>query len=374
MIFCEMEIILERSFIEMEKNYRVLAINPGSTSTKVGIYEGEKMIYEGVVRHSREELSPYPTIYSQKDMRLELVKKLVENDGDTLDEMDAFVGRGGIVRPLKSGVYAINDKLVDDLINLPSAQRHASALGGIIARGFGDAYGKPSFIVDPVTVDERDEIATFTGLPNVKRACIFHCLNQKASARHYCKLNGKKYEEVNVVVAHMGGGISVAAHERGRIIDVTDTMTGEGPFTPERCGAIPAKAIADMIFDEGKTREEINGYIAGKGGLMAYFGTNSALDVENMAKSGDEYAKEVYEAMGYTISKAVGEMAVALKGKVDAVILTGGLAYGKPLTDYITAHVAFIAPVVCYPGEGELSALAAGAIRVLSGEEAAKEY
>ncbi len=359
----------------MKKDYRVLVINPGSTSTKVGVYEGETMLYEGVVRHSRDELSPYPTIISQKDMRLDLVKKLIEENGYTLDEMDAFVGRGGIIRPLfHAGVYTINDRLIDDLINLPSAQRHASALGGIIARGFGDAYGKPSFVVDPVTVDERDEIAKVTGLPFVHRECIFHCLNQKAAARHYCKLNGRRYDEVSVVVAHMGGGISVAAHKNGRIIDVTDTMSGEGPFTPERCGAISAKAVAEMIFDQGKTRAEINGYIAGKGGLMAHFGTNSALDVERKAEAGDEHAKLIYDAMGYTIAKAVGEMATVLSGKVDAVILTGGLAYSKPLTDYISERVGFIAPIECYPGEGELSALAAGAIRVLTGEEEPREY
>ena len=359
----------------MEKKFRVLAINPGSTSTKVGIYEGENMLYEGTVRHSREELSVYPTIYAQKDMRMELVKKLVEENGYKVGEMDAFIGRGGIIRPLShSGVYAIGETLINDLINLPSAQRHASMLGGIIAHAWGKEYGKPAFIADPVTVDERREIAKITGLPNVKRDCIFHCLNQKAACRHYCKLNGKKYEDVNLIVAHMGGGISVAAHDHGRIVDVNDTMTGEGPFTPERCGALPAKAVVDMIVDEGKTREEIYKYIAGKGGFMAHFNTNSAVDVEKMIAAGDEHAKLIYDAMAYNISKTVGEMATVLCGDVEAVILTGGLAYGKMLTDYITEHVKFIAPVVIYPGEGELSALAAGANRVLSGEEEVREY
>lgn len=358
----------------MEKKYRVLAINPGSTSTKVGIYEGSEMLYEGTVRHSREELAEFTTIYAQKDMRLKLVESLIEENGFKASEMDAFVGRGGIIRPLKSGVYNIGEKLMDDLINLPSAQRHASMLGGVIAKAFGDQYGKPSFIVDPVTVDERDEIAKITGLPQIKRDCIFHCLNQKSVCRYHCRLNGLKYEDLNLVVAHMGGGISVAAHRKGVIVDVTDAISGEGPFTPERCGYIPAKQLADLIYSGKYSSDEVYKLISGKGGLMAHFNTNSALDVEKAAESGDEHAKMIYDAMGYNIAKACGQMATVLCGKVDAVILTGGLAYSKMLTDYITERVSFIAPVAVYPGEGELSALAAGAIRVLSGEEQAKEY
>lgn len=358
----------------MEKTYRVLAVNPGSTSTKVGIYEGYEMLYEGTVRHSREELSKFAAIHDQKDMRMELVERLIEENGYKLSDMDAFVGRGGIVRPLKSGVYTINEKLMDDLINLPSAQRHASMLGGVIARAYGDRFGKPSFIVDPVTVDERDEIAKITGLPQIRRGCIFHCLNQKSVCRYHCRLNDMKYEEHNFVVAHLGGGISVAAHRKGVIVDVTDAMSGEGPFTPERCGALPAKDLADFIFESGLSREEINKLIAGRGGLMAHFNTNSALDVERMVEAGDEHAKLMYDAMAYNIAKHCGAMAAVLAGEVDAVIITGGIAYSKMLTEYIKEHVAFIAPVFIYPGEGELSALAAGAIRVLTGEEQPKEY
>ncbi len=358
----------------MEKSYRILAINPGSTSTKVGVYEGYDMLYEGTVRHSREELAKFAQIHDQKDMRMELVEDLIEENGYKLSEMDAFVGRGGIIRPLKSGVYNINDALLDDLKNLPSAQRHASMLGGVIARAFGEAYGKPSFIVDPVTVDERDEVAKITGLPQITRGCIFHCLNQKSVCRYHCRLNGMKYEEHNFVVAHLGGGISVAAHRKGVIVDVTDAMEGEGPFTPERCGALPAKQLADLIYDGGYSREEINKLIAGKGGLMAYFNTNSAIDVEKMIADGNEQAKMVYEAMAYNIAKSIGAMAAVLKGEVDAVLITGGIAYSKMLSEYLVEHSKFIAPVFVYPGEGELSALAAGAYRVLIGEEEPKEY
>ncbi len=358
----------------MEKTYRVLAVNPGSTSTKVGIYEGYEMLYEGTVRHSQEELSKFAAIHDQKDMRMELVESLIEENGYKLADMDAFVGRGGIVRPLKSGVYTINEKLMDDLINLPSAQRHASMLGGVIARAYGDRYGKPSFIVDPVTVDERDEIAKITGLPQIKRGCIFHCLNQKSVCRYHCRLNDMKYEEHNFVVAHLGGGISVAAHRKGVIVDVTDAMSGEGPFTPERCGALPAKDLADFIFESGLPRDEINKLIAGRGGLMAHFNTNSAIDVEKMVEAGDGHAKLIYDAMAYNVAKSCGAMAAVLAGEVDAVIITGGIAYSKMLTEYVKERVSFIAPVVIYPGEGELSALAAGAVRVLSGEEEPKEY
>ena len=358
----------------MEKKYRVLAINPGSTSTKVGVYEGYDMLYEGTVRHSQEELSQFAAIHDQKDMRMRLVEELIEENGYKLSEMDAFVGRGGIIRPLKSGVYNINEALLDDLKNLPSAQRHASMLGGVIARAYGDKYGKPSFIVDPVTVDERDEIATVTGLPQIRRGCIFHCLNQKSVCRYHCRLNDMKYDEHNFVVAHLGGGISVAAHRKGVIVDVTDAMSGEGPFTPERCGALPAKDLADFIFESGLSRAEINKLIAGKGGFMAYFNTNSAIEVERMIEAGNEQAKLVYEAMAYNIAKACGSMAAVLAGDVDAVIITGGMAYSKMLSEYISEHVKFIAPVYVYPGEGELSALAAGAVRVLSGEEEPKEY
>lgn len=358
----------------MSKVYRVLAINPGSTSTKVGVYEGETMVYEGVVRHSAEELKKCGSIIAQAPMRMELIKRLLSEENIDLASIDAFVGRGGIVRPMRSGVYTINDKLLDDLKNLPSAQRHASALGGIFARELGDEYGKPSFIADPVVVDERADIAKVTGLPGVERTCVFHCLNQKASARQYCAEHGKKYDEVSLIVAHMGGGISVGAHENGVVIDVNDGIAGEGPFSPERIGSLPVKLVLDMCFSGEYTKEQLYGFCSKAGGFVAHLGTNSALDVENAMLAGDEKAKMVFEALGYNVAKTIGEMAAVLKGKAEAIILTGGLAYSKPLCNYIAEMVSFMAPVVVYPGESELGALAGSAIRVLSGEENAKEY
>ena len=358
----------------MAKQYRILAINPGSTSTKVGVYDGEIKVFEGVVRHTAEELAKCPTIIAQAPMRMELIKNLLKEHNVDLRTVDAFIGRGGIVKPMKSGVYTVNDTLLNDLKTLPSAQRHASALGGIFARQLGDEYGKPCFIADPVVVDERNEIAKVTGLPDVERTCVFHCLNQKASAPMYCKEHGKKYNDVNLIVAHMGGGISVGAHEKGVVIDVNDGIAGEGPFSPERTGGIPVKIVLDMVYSGKYTKEQLYGFCSKAGGFVAHMGTNSALDVERAMLAGDEKAKLIFEALGYNVAKTIGEMATVLKGTAEAIILTGGLAYSKPLCNYIKEMVSFIAPVVVYPGESELEALVGGAIRVLSGEEEARTY
>ena len=332
----------------MSQNYRVLAINPGSTSTKIGVFEGEKLVYEGVVRHTAEEIAAWGGVIAQAPMRMKLIKDLLAKENIDLATMDAFVGRGGIVRPLKSGVYTINEKLLDDLYHLPSASRHASALGGIFAHELGEEYGKPCFIADPVVVDERNDIARVTGLPDVERTCV--------------------------IVAHMGGGISVAASEKGVVIDVNDAIAGEGPFSPERTGSIPMKLVLDMCFSGDYTKEQLYGFCSKTGGFVAHMGTNSALDVENAMLAGDEKAKMVFEALGYNVAKTIGEMATVLKGNVEAILLTGGLAYSKPLCKYISDMVSFIAPICVYPGESELDALAGSAIRVLSGEEDAKEY
>ena len=358
----------------MSQNYRVLAINPGSTSTKIGVFEGEKLVYEGVVRHTAEEIAAWGGVIAQAPMRMKLIKDLLAKENIDLATMDAFVGRGGIVRPLKSGVYTINEKLLDDLYHLPSASRHASALGGIFAHELGEEYGKPCFIADPVVVDERNDIARVTGLPDVERTCVFHCLNIKATARKYCKEHEKDYNNTNLIVAHMGGGISVAASEKGVVIDVNDAIAGEGPFSPERTGSIHMKLVLDMCFSGDYTKEQLYGFCSKTGGFVAHMGTNSALDVENAMLAGDEKAKMVFEALGYNVAKTIGEMATVLKGNVEAILLTGGLAYSKPLCKYISDMVSFIAPICVYPGESELDALAGSAIRVLSGEEDAKEY
>ena len=358
----------------MLNKFRVLAINPCSTSTKVGVYEGDQMIYEGVIRHTPEEIAGCDGILAQAPMRMKLIKKLLADEKVDLSSIDAFVGRGGIVKPMLSGVYTVSDKLLNDLKTMPSSLRHASALGGIFARELGEEYGKPAYIVDPVVVDERTEIAKMTGLPGIKRGCVFHCLNQKAVARLYSAKIGKKYNECNFVVAHMGGGITVGAHEKGVIVDVTDGMAGEGPFSPERVGSLPVKTVLDMVYSGKYTKEELYSFTAKSGGFVAHCHTNSMIDVEKAAAAGDENAKAVFDAMAYNVGKSIGEMAAVLKGRVDAILLTGGLAYSEHFCEEITEMVEFIAPVVRYPGESELSALAAGAMRVLSGEESAREY
>ncbi len=354
--------------------HQVLVINPGSTSTKVGVFVGEDRIYEGTVRHSTEELAKYSSVIDQAPMRMELIKKLLKEQNIDIAAMDAFIGRCGIVKPMRSGTYTVNDKLLYDLENLPSALSHASCLGGVFAREFGEEYGKPYFVADPVVVDEREEIAKVTGLPGVERTCVFHCLNQKACVRRYCKENGKRFEDVNVIVAHMGGGTTVGAHSNGAVIDVNDGINGEGPYSPERLGGLNVKTVLDLVASGKYTMEQMYDFCSKAGGFVAHFGTNSSLDIENRALAGDEEAKLVFFGMGYNVAKTIGAMAAVLKGKVDAIILTGGQSYSKPLCNYIREMVEFIAPVVIYPGEGELEALAASAIRVLEGEEAAKEY
>ncbi len=356
------------------KKYRVLVINPGSTSTKVGVFDGEDCIYEGTVRHSTEELSKYPNIIDQAPMRMELIRNLLKENNIDIATVDAFIGRGGIVKPMRSGTYTVNDKLLYDLEHLPSALSHASCLGGVFARQFGEEYGKPYFIADPVVVDEREQIAKVTGLPGVERNGVFHCLNQKAVARRYCKEHGIRYEDANIIVAHLGGGNTIGAHHHGIVVDVNDGINGEGPFSPERLGGLQVKTVLDLLESGKYTIAEMRTLCSKSGGFVAHFGTNNALEIEKRAMAGDEQASLMFYALGYNVAKTIGEMAVVLKGKVDAIIITGGQGYSKPLCKYIEEMVGFIAPVVVYPGEGELEALAASAIRVLEGEEEAKEY
>ena len=360
----------------MEENgriYRILSINPGSTSTKIGVFDGCKDIFQCTVRHPAEELEKFERILDQKEMRLELIISKLEQNGLSLETIDAFVGRGGILSPMKSGVYTINDLMIHDLWN-GKASAHASALGGIFASELGKKYGKPSFIVDPVVVDERNEVAKISGIPDAPRTCVFHALNQKSVARHYASSVGKRYEECCLVVAHLGGGISVGAHEYGRVVDVNDAIDGEGPFSPERCGGIQADKLINMCFSGNYSQDQMLAYTSKAGGLLAHLGTTDCVKAEQLAASGDETAKIVLDAMAYNIGKEIGSMAAVLEGRAEAIILTGGLAYSKALTERISAMVGFIAPVKLYPGEDELRALAEGALRVLSCEETPKEY
>lgn len=349
-----------------------LIINPGSTSTKIAVFEDETMLFDKTLRHSTEEINQYDTIFDQKEFRKNIILDFLKEQNFDIATLDMVVGRGGLVKPIPGGTYRVSDALMEDLKIGPQGQ-HASNLGGVLAREIADSIGKPSFIVDPVAVDELQPIARVSGMPEIERNSIFHPLNQKAMARRYAKENGKKYEDINVIVAHMGGGVSVGAHRKGQVVDVSNALEGDGAFSPERAGGLPVGPLLRLCFSGKYTEKELYKKLVGGGGFNAYLGTNDMQEVTKMAET-DEKAKLLFDAFVYQVSKDIGARAATLKGEVDAIILTGGIAYGNKVTDGIKDYVGWIAPVVVYPGEDELLALAQGGLRVLNGEEEAKEY
>jgi len=357
----------------------VLTINPGSTSTKVALYDGERPLFVETVHHSAEEIAAFPHIADQYAFRRDAVLSLLDEKGFGLDSLDAVVGRGGILRPIRSDTYLVNEKMLNELRH-PQEREHASNLGAIIADEIARRAGVPAFIVDPVCVDEFDEIARISGLPEIERRSLSHALNLKAAARQAARDLGKRYDEVNLLVVHLGGGISVSPHRRGRMVDVNQALDGTGPFAPERAGGLPVGDVLRLAYsvpphDEAHyTYEEMFKKIAGRGGLVAHLGTNDACEVERRIEEGDEHAKLIYEAMAYQIAKEIGLMATVLKGDVDAIVLTGGLARSDMLVDWIVQRVEWIAPVMIYPGEDEMLAMAQGALRVLRDEEKARDY
>jgi len=353
--------------------YKLLMINPGSTSTKIGVYEDENEVLEETLRHSSEEIGKYEGIFGQLNFRKDVILKVLKEKDFDIKTLDAIVGRGGLLKSIEGGTYAVNDAMINDL-KIGVQGQHASNLGGVIASEIAKTLDIPAFIVDPVVVDEMEEVARISGIPELERKSIFHALNQKAVAKRYAKESGKKYEELNLIIAHMGGGVSVAAHKNGKVIDVNNTLDGEGPLSPERAGGLPSGDLARMCFSGKYTLEEILKKINGKGGFVAYLNTNDAREVIAKVEAGDKKAKLIFDAMSYQVAKAIGSCAAVLSGKVDAIILTGGIAYGKPTVDYIKEKVEFIAKVVVYAGEDELLALAQGGLRVLSGQEQAKVY
>jgi butyrate kinase len=358
---------------KMQDIFRLLIINPGSTSTKIAIFDNEKPVLEQTLRHSNEELAPYATVIDQFEFRKNVILETLNTNGINITKLSAVVGRGGLLKPMEGGTYKVNSNMLEDLKGTVMGQ-HASNLGGIIANEIASQLGIPAFIVDPVVVDEMDEIARFSGMPEIKRISIFHALNQKAVARRAAADLGKKYEELNLIVTHLGGGISIGAHKNGRIIDVNNALNGEGPFSPERTGSLPVSGLVKLCYSGKYTIEEMNKKIAGKGGLVAYLGTNDGREVVKMIEAGDKNAELVYKAMAYQVAKEIGACATVLEGKVDAICLTGGLAYDKHLIGWIKESVEFIGEVRVYPGEDEMIALAEGGLRVLRGEEKAREY
>ncbi len=357
----------------MENEFRILAVNPGSTSTKVAVYDNEEPVFTEVLRHPVEQIEKYSTIYDQFGFRKDLVLKTLEEKNIRLDSLDAVVGRGGNMKPVPGGTHRVNEQMVEDL-KVGIMGQHASNLGGIIAFAIAQPLNLPSFVVDPVIVDEFDELARISGMPEIQRKSKDHPLNQKAVARRAAAEMGGEYHHFNFLVSHLGGGISVGVHRKGRIVDVNNCLDGDGPFSPERAGGLPVGALIDMCYSGKYTREEMRRKIVGGGGLVAYLGTNDGREIAKRIQEGDRYARLIYEAMAYQVSKEIGAGATVLKGDVDAIILTGGLAFDDMLVDWIKERIGFIARVFVYPGEFEMIAMVQGVLRVLKGQEKAKIY
>ncbi|MCH5343990.1 MAG: butyrate kinase [Acetatifactor sp.] len=350
-----------------------LIINPGSTSTKIGVFEDENLLFEETLRHSTEEIGRYATIVDQKDFRKKIITDLLESKNFDLKSLNVVVGRGGMLKPIPGGTYAVTDDLLEDL-KVGVQGQHASNLGGILAREIADSIGVPSYIVDPVVVDELQPLARYSGVPELPRTSVFHALNQKAVAKRYAKEIGKPYDSLRLIVVHMGGGVSVGAHIEGNVVDVFNALDGDGAFSPERAGAAPSGALIKMCFSGKYTEKEVYSKFVGKGGFNAYLGTNDMREVTKRANEGDTKAAEAKQAFIYQVAKDIGSMACVLNGKVDQIIVTGGIAYGTDVVDALKERAEWIAPFTVYPGEDELLALAQGALRVLNGEEQAMKY
>ncbi len=351
----------------MEK-YRILSINPGSTSTKIGLFENEKIIFKTSIEHTPEDLKPFKDIKDQYEFRLNTVIQTLEKENIDINSINAFSGRGGSLEPCSGGTYLINDLMYKDASQMKIV-KHPSALGIVIAKNLGDKYGKPSFCVNPPDVDEFIVEARITGIPDVYRESRIHALNQKEIAIRYAKKINKNYKNLNLIICHLGGGISIAAHRKGKMIDCNDIVNGDGPMTPNRSGFLPAKAVLKMCINQTYTKDQIKSFIGKNGGLTAWLGTNDIRKVHQMIEKGNQKAKIILDAMIYQIIKQIGAMYASLKCNCSAIILTGGIANDKYVKDKIKAYCKKMAKVVTMPGEFELEALAAGAVRVLKGEE-----
>ncbi|MFP3860177.1 MAG: butyrate kinase [Bacteroidales bacterium] len=356
------------------EEYYILAINPGSTSTKIAVFKNAKSAFLKNIKHSTDALKDFEKIADQFHFRKEVILNELKNTDIDIENISAVVGRGGLVKPIESGVYEVNEAMKKDLKDSPLGE-HASNLGGLIASDIAESLPNArAFIADPVVVDEMQEVARIAGHPKFKRHSIFHALNQKAIARSHANSLDKKYEDLKLIVVHLGGGVSVGAHKNGKVIDVNNALDGDGPFSPERSGSLPVGQLAKLCFSGEVSYEEVKKIITGQGGLVAYLGTNDAYQVEMMVRNGDDKAKLIQNALAYQVAKEIGSMATVLKGKVDGILLTGGMAHNPLLVDYVRNMVEFIAPLSVYPGEDEMQALAMNGLRVLKGETKPKVY
>lgn len=348
---------------------KLLVINPGSTSTKIAVYEDDKAKWVESITHSLDELKKYKTVYDQFDMRTELIKKSLEEHGDELDSFDAIVSRGGNMPPVSAGAYEVNDYMVDCLHYRPGDQ-HASNVGAGIAKELADSVGIKAYTYDAITVDEMDEITKICGLKGIRRPARGHNLNTRAAALKLCRDKGLDYKNVNIIVAHLGGGVTVNLHSKGRISDFISDC--EGPFSPERAGGVPTYEIVKMCYSGEFTYEEMMKNLQRKGGMISYFGTADMREIEKLCAEGNKEAQLVFDAMALDVAKNIAKISATVCGKVDYIVLTGGLAYSKAFTDKVAERVSFIAPVDLIPGENEMQSLAEGVLRVLNGEETAK--
>ena len=356
--------------------YRILAINPGSTSTKVAVYFNQKSRFLKTIRHPLEDLNKFKRIVDQSGFRKKIILEELEKGDTKVEYISAVVGRGGILKPVESGIYEVNEEMRKDMIECTYGE-HASNLGGLIAYNIAISFKNKkvrAFIADPTVVDEFQEVSRISGHPKFERRSIFHALNHKAMGRAYANFLGRKYEELNLIIVHMGGGISVAAHQKGRVIDANQALDGDGPFTPERSGTLPAGDLARLCFSGKYPLDYVMKMIKGKGGMIAYLGTNDAYEAGLKAENGDKKTILILNAMAYQIAKEIGAMGAVMKGNVDAIILTGGIAHNSMIVDYIKTMVAHIAKVVVYPGEDEMEALVMNALMVMKGEVECKVY
>ncbi|HBC80228.1 MAG TPA: butyrate kinase [Bacteroidales bacterium] len=352
----------------------ILAINPGSTSTKFALFEEGNLLFEKTLRHTSEELSGYKKITDQFHFRMDLIMKELHAKKIDLSGLAAVVGRGGLIKPIESGIYEVNEKMINDLRKGIMGE-HASNLGGLIADDIASSLpGARAYIVDPVVVDELEPVARISGHPAIERISIFHALNQKAVARTYAESVDKKYQDLNLILVHMGGGISVGVHRKGKVIDVNNALNGDGPFSPERSGGLPSGQLIDLCFSGKYSQAELKSMITGRGGIIAYLGTNDFIEANKIANSRDQKAMLIIEAIAYQISKEIGSAAAVLDGKVDAIILTGGLAFQESHVERIRKKVGFIAEVVVFPGEDEIKALAYNGLLALDGKIEIKDY
>lgn len=351
---------------------RILAVNPGATSTKFAVFEGENVLIRKTVEHHGDELKSFARVFDQYPYRIELLRKELDEAGIELKSLNAVVGRGGLMKPLAGGTYQVNEQMVKEMEKAERGE-HASNLGSVIAYQLATELQIPAYIVDPVSVDELEPVARVSGSPWFERISMSHALNMKAVARRVAADCGKSYEEMRLVVAHLGTGVSLSAHVNGRMIDIVDGKD-EGPFAPDRCGSVPGSQLVKLCFSGKWSEQEIKVGLFGSGGLYAYLGTKDIRQVKKMAEAGDAKAELLLEALSYQVAKSIGALATVLKGRVDRIILTGGMAYATYFTDAIVERVEFIAPVVLMPGEEELESLAAGARRVLRGEEEARIF